>query len=77
MITGSLNTLQRTPLPAPLDRILVEVVQSVDRWRHAPLGKQEVDGLKLFCLVSEELTEPAADRRGEFHQQYLDIQLLL
>nr|WP_235655985.1 YhcH/YjgK/YiaL family protein [Aeromonas caviae] len=31
----------------------------------------------LFCLVSEDLTEPVADRRGEFHEQYLDIQLLL
>ncbi len=77
MITGSLNTLQRTPLPAPLDRIMVEVVQSVEQWLQAPLGKQEIDGLKLFCLVSEALTEPAADRRGEFHQRYLDIQLLL
>jgi len=59
MITGSLNTLQRTPLPAPLDRIMVEVVQSVEQWLQAPLGKQEIDGLTLFCLVSEELTEPA------------------
>ena len=40
MITGSLNTLQRTPLPAPLDRIMVEVVQSVEQWLQAPLGKQ-------------------------------------
>lgn len=77
MITGSLNTLQRTPLPAPLTRIMAEVVKSVALWREAPLGKSEIDGLNLFCLVSEDLTEPAADRRGEFHQQYLDIQLLL
>jgi biofilm protein TabA len=77
MITGSLNTLQRTPLPTPLDRIMVEVVKSVEQWLNAPLGKTEIDGLTLFCLVSEELTESAADRRGEFHQQYLDIQLLL
>jgi biofilm protein TabA len=77
MITGSLNTLQRTPLPAPLDRIMVEVVKSVEQWLNAPLGKTEIDGITLFCLVSEELTESAADRRGEFHQQYLDIQLLL
>ena len=77
MITGSLNTLQRTPLPAPLARIMAEVVKSVAHWGDAPLGKSEIDGLNLFCLVSEDLTEPAADRRGEFHQQYLDIQLLL
>ncbi|ELV7508916.1 YhcH/YjgK/YiaL family protein [Aeromonas veronii] len=77
MITGSLNTLQRTPLPAPLAHIMAEVVKSVAHWGDAPLGKTEIDGLNLFCLVSEDLTEPAADRRGEFHQQYLDIQLLL
>jgi len=77
MITGSLNTLQRTPLPAPLARIMGEVVKSLAHWGDAPLGKTEIDGLNLFCLVSEDLTEPAADRRGEFHEQYLDIQLLL
>lgn len=77
MITGSLNTLQRTPLPAPLARIMAEVVKSVAHWGDAPLGKIEIDGLNLFYLVSEDLTEPAADRRGEFHEQYLDIQLLL
>ena len=77
MITGSLDTLQRTPLPAPLARIMAEVVKSLAHWREAPLGKQDIDGLKLFCLVSEDLTEPGADRRGEFHEQYLDIQLLL
>lgn len=77
MITGSLDTLQRTPLPAPLARIMAEVVQSVPHWLDAPLGKSEIDGLKLFCLVSEESTEPMAARRGEFHEQYLDIQLLL
>ncbi|MBV7416084.1 YhcH/YjgK/YiaL family protein [Aeromonas sp. sif2433] len=77
MITGSLDTLQRTPLPAPLARIMAEVVKDVAHWRDAPLGKREIDGLRLFCLVSEEPTEPVAARRGEFHEQYLDIQLLL
>ncbi|WP_421203821.1 YhcH/YjgK/YiaL family protein [Aeromonas enteropelogenes] len=77
MITGSLNTLHRTLLPAPLARIMADVVKSVAHWRDAPVGKQEIDGLTLFCLVSEDLTEPAPDRRGEFHEQYLDIQLLL
>jgi len=77
MITASLHTLPRAPLPAPLDRIMVEVVQNVAHWSDAPLGKTEIDGLNLFCLVSEEMTQPAADRRGEFHRQYLDIQLLL
>ena len=65
MITGSLDTLQRTPLPAPLARIMAEVVKSLAHWSEAQLGKHDIDGLKLFCLVSEALTEPVADRRGD------------
>ena len=38
MITGSLDTFATHPLPAP-NRIVAEVVQSVERWLHA-LGKQ-------------------------------------
>ncbi|MGL5949168.1 MAG: YhcH/YjgK/YiaL family protein [Aeromonas sp.] len=77
MITGSLTTLARTPLPAPLNTILRDVVVSVAKWQDAPLGKTEIDGLKLFCLVNEDMSEPANARCGEFHQDYLDIQLLL
>ena len=46
------RTAAHTPLPAPLARIMAEVVKSLAHWREAPLGKQDIDGLKLFCLVS-------------------------
>jgi hypothetical protein len=35
MITGSLDTASN-PLARPLNRIVAEVVQSVERWLHAP-----------------------------------------
>ena len=78
MITGSLDTLQRTPATPP-GRIMAEVVQSLSNgcWRRRPSANRRSTVSLLFCLVSEDLTEPVADRRGEFHEQYLDIQLLL
>lgn len=33
--------------------------------------------LPLFMVVSEDMSEPAYNRRAEFHDEYADIQLLL
>ena len=53
MITGSLDTLQRTPcLPPEPYRGRGGAKRRTLAAR--PLGKQEVDGLMLFCLVSED-----------------------
>lgn len=42
-----------------------------------PLGRQEIDGDKLFALVSEYLTEPKERRRAEAHRKYVDVQYLV
>lgn len=77
MIIGSLETLQRTPLPEPLGQIMAQLQAKLADWDDVPLGKHEIDSDRLFYLVNEEVSEPFTVRRGEFHQQYLDIQLLL
>lgn len=77
MITGNLQALERATLPPVLERIMREVVISVEHWEGRSIGRVDVDGDHLFCLVQEDLTEPLDERRGEFHQEYLDIQLLL
>ena len=41
------------------------------------LGKHDIDGNNLFYLISEDTTEPMADRRAEYHARYLDIQIVL
>ena len=40
-------------------------------------GKHEIDGSRLFYLISEDMTEPFEKRRAEYHARYLDIQIVL
>lgn len=39
-------------------------------------GRYEIDGDRMFALVSEAATEPKADRKPEAHNRMLDIQYL-
>ena len=41
-----------------------------------PTGRQEIDGDKLFALVSEYSTEPKEKRRAESHRKYVDVQYI-
>ncbi|ALP41270.1 YhcH/YjgK/YiaL family protein [Aeromonas schubertii] len=77
MITGNLMALDQALLPPSLAAILRDLVISVEHWEGHPIGRVTIDGDRLFCLVQEDLTQPADERLGEFHQEYLDIQLLL
>ena len=42
-----------------------------------PTGRQEIDGDKLYALVSEYWTEPKEKRRAEAHQKYVDVQYIV
>jgi len=74
MIAGNIHHLHSW-LPLEL-RQAIEYVKS-----HAtdatPLGKHDIDGNRLFYLISEDSTEPFAERRAEYHAKYLDIQIIL
>lgn len=39
-------------------------------------GRYEIDGDKLFAMVSEPESEPKHDRKPEAHDRYIDIQYL-
>ncbi|MFW0764570.1 YhcH/YjgK/YiaL family protein [Trabulsiella odontotermitis] len=74
MIVGNIHHLQPW-LPAEL-RDAIEFVKA-NVTAATPLGKHDIDGSRLFYLLSEDMTEPLAARRAEFHARYLDIQILL
>jgi YhcH/YjgK/YiaL family protein len=40
-------------------------------------GKHELDGKRLFVLVSDYTTKPEADGRWEAHRDYLDLQYMV
>ncbi|ELY3804880.1 YhcH/YjgK/YiaL family protein [Cronobacter sakazakii] len=74
MIIGNIHALGEW-LPASFREAIEQVKQQVTP-QTAP-GKYELDGNRLFFLLSEDTTEPLADRRAEYHARYLDIQIVL
>jgi len=42
-----------------------------------PTGRQEINGDKLYALVSEYSTEPKEKRRAEAHRKYVDVQYIV
>lgn len=74
MIIGNIHHLQSW-LPDVLRQAIEHVKAHVNE--ATPLGKHDIDGNNLFYLISEDSTEPQAERRAEYHARYLDIQIVL
>lgn len=74
MIIGNIHHLQSW-LPDALRQAIEHVKAHVNE--ATPLGKHDIDGNNLFYLISEDSTEPQAERRDEYHARYLDIQIVL
>lgn len=45
--------------------------------RQRPRRKYDIDGDRLFYMISENMTEPGESRSAEYHARYLDIQIVL
>jgi YhcH/YjgK/YiaL family protein len=78
------------PDPSVNRRTLAELYfKNPERWDQAfhflkttnlkelPLGKQELDGPRLFVSTDEYVTKDKADTRYESHQKYVDIQYVI
>ena len=74
MIIGNIHHLQSW-LPEELRQAIVHLQANVTD--ETPEGKYDIDGNRLFYLISENMTEPFAERRAEYHARYLDIQVVL
>lgn len=74
MIAGNIHHLHSW-LPQELRQAIEHIKAHVTE--ATPLGKHDIDGNRLFYLISEDTTEPFADRRAEYHAKYLDIQIVL
>ncbi|WP_159565396.1 YhcH/YjgK/YiaL family protein [Budvicia diplopodorum] len=76
MIIGNIHHLGLTPyLPAKLKEAIEYVKKNINQ--DTPLGKHDIEGNNVFVLVSNDSTEPAEQRRAEYHERYLDIQIVL
>ena len=74
MIIGNIHHLQSW-LPEELRQAIIHLMANVTD--ATPEGKYDIDGNRLFYMISENMTEPFADRRAEYHARYLDIQVVL
>ena len=74
MIIGNIHHLQSW-LPEELRQAIEHVKAHVTD--ATPTGKHDISGNSLFYLVSEDMTQPFAERRAEYHARYLDIQIVL
>lgn len=74
MLTGNINVL-RPWLAKELREAIEWVKQNITD--ATPIGKHDIDGNRLFCLVSEDSTQPIHERRAEYHARYLDIQIVV
>ncbi|MCZ4676281.1 YhcH/YjgK/YiaL family protein [Citrobacter sedlakii] len=74
MIVGNIHHLQSW-LPQELREAIEHIKAHVSETTEK--GKHDIDGNRLFYLISEDMTEPCEKRRAEYHARYLDIQIVL
>ena len=74
MIVGNIHHLQSW-LPEELRQAIEYIKANVTETTEK--GKHEIDGSRLFYLISEDMTEPFEKRRAEYHARYLDMQIVL
>ncbi len=77
MIFGNLVTRHTALLPRRLLSILNEHAPSVEALTRRDDGRHTLEGEDIFLILSQNTTQPAQQRRVEFHRDYLDIQILL
>ncbi|PJG84428.1 YhcH/YjgK/YiaL family protein [Conservatibacter flavescens] len=77
MIAGNMKHLTLATLPKSLYEILSHPKFSLEKLQSLSDGKYQIEGASWFCNVGDSQTSPAETRHTEFHEDYLDIQLIL
>lgn len=76
MIIGNLNRLELTPyLPDGIKKAILFIKNNVNV--NTPNGKYEIDGDKVFFMVSDNKPRVQSEAYPEFHRRYIDVQIVL
>ncbi|WP_392553026.1 YhcH/YjgK/YiaL family protein [Orbus wheelerorum] len=76
MIIGNIEHLNLVPyLPAKLQHAIEYIRDNVNS--NTPTGKYEIEGEKVFFMVSENIPRQRQDANPEYHKKYIDIQIVL
>lgn len=76
MHIGNLNHL---PLSSYLHPKLIDIINTVkERLHNAGFTEEKTDiEENVFVISAQAMTEPLADRQSEFHNNFIDVQILL
>ncbi|MDF7671439.1 YhcH/YjgK/YiaL family protein [Orbaceae bacterium ESL0721] len=76
MIIGNINHLALVPyLPAKIKQAILYVKDNINI--NTPVGRYDIDGDKLFLMLSDSTSRHIEDAFPEFHEKYIDIQIIL
>jgi biofilm protein TabA len=77
MIFGDLkHWKQEERAYSPVIRTAMEYLYNTD-FTHMKAGKYEIDGNRMFCIVSESTTKSGQELKAESHESYMDIQYIV
>lgn len=77
MIVGNLQQLDIAMLPSPLLHLLNRPALSLHNLQQQAEGKYDLIEDAVFYIVSSPITAQEAGLKSEFHDRYLDIQIVL
>ena len=77
MIIGNVNQLDMAMLPQPLLQLLNKEEFSHENLLNKEDGKYDVIEGALFYIIASPVTDSEEKLKSEFHNEFLDIQLLL
>ncbi|OCG08012.1 toxin-antitoxin biofilm protein TabA [Gilliamella sp. wkB178] len=76
MIIGNINYLDLVPyLPAKIKQSIEYVKNNVND--NTPVGRYEIDGNKIFFMVSDSTSRHIHEANPEYHNKYIDVQIIL
>ncbi|MDR3588991.1 MAG: YhcH/YjgK/YiaL family protein [Negativicutes bacterium] len=75
MIVGHIDNLEKELYP-PLLMKGLRFLKETD-FVKAPVGRNEIDGDKMFALVQEYQPDVRENRKAETHAKYIDIQYIV
>lgn len=76
MVIGNINEAERYYDLHPRMQEVFEFIKKTN-FNDYPSGRIELDGDQLFINLDENELEAKADRKLEFHQRYIDVQVPL
>lgn len=76
MIIGNIDHLNLAPyLPAKIKQSIEYIKDNVNQ--NTPIGRYEIDGDKIFFMLSDSTTRHIDQANPEYHQKYIDVQIVL